>query len=544
MNRKPKIDEFDNLFSSTVLDEGLEISYFKENWKVEDDEARIKGIYKDSNLPPVHIVINKTQQFLLNFSCDCIHFNEKNGCKHVAGLLYLLRNKSVRLVPVSGNRKVSIETVLEVINPMELAAFIRFYASNNLVFNKLIKQYFSYKFIPSDKDFDDYLHEIILSYMNVDGRLESKGKRLLFQIFEMHLLRAEQMVHQNDYSSAAEIIKSILNRFYQFDFETNSKPSRQLIAKVHETLYLIVNQDIAPVLRRKIDKLGISLILSHQYNYFKKPNIVDIAAQSPDVISDEVSKVIEEKINACSEYDKYEWLYQLFLFENSVRKFNLISFYIRYLDNDENLINFLNIVKRENPVNSQVDRILEICILKSNLLLKPVSSLIADYLIRNRKIELYCLLTEKIIDLSIPLDQLHSYISFNLAIEIKDVAVLFAKSEILSKIKAEMPEDYLKILFRAKDYESLLSVIEEFSYYEELPDFIPELALFNTERLTSVLLQNTKKYLDVHLGIHSVRIVEEIRNILDKYNLVEVLESFRNFIFDNYSDRKHLIKSI
>jgi hypothetical protein len=187
VKRKPRLDEFENIFSASLLDEGLELSHIKKNWKIIEDKSSLSGTYNEVGFPAIHVKINKTNQYILNFTCDCLLFNEAKGCKHVTGLFYYLKNKSIRLVPVNENRKVGFDSVLEVTQFHELASFIRFYASNNTGFNKIFKQYFNYKFIGHGKTFDDYLNELIISYLNVSGKLDAKANRQLYQIFEMHL---------------------------------------------------------------------------------------------------------------------------------------------------------------------------------------------------------------------------------------------------------------------------------------------------------------------------------------------------------------------
>jgi TATA-box binding protein (TBP) (component of TFIID and TFIIIB) len=76
VKRKPRLDEFENIFSASLLDEGLELSHIKKNWKIIEDKSSLSGTYNEVGFPAIHAKINKTNQYILNFTCDCLLFTE------------------------------------------------------------------------------------------------------------------------------------------------------------------------------------------------------------------------------------------------------------------------------------------------------------------------------------------------------------------------------------------------------------------------------------------------------------------------------------
>ncbi|HNB61860.1 MAG TPA: hypothetical protein PLC60_04630, partial [Saprospiraceae bacterium] len=97
MKKRIRIRDFESYFPQSVLSDGWELSEYVEKWDISEEKGSINATYTDHGLPQIHARINKTPLLILNFQCDCLSFNEQKGCKHITGILYYLRNKSVRL---------------------------------------------------------------------------------------------------------------------------------------------------------------------------------------------------------------------------------------------------------------------------------------------------------------------------------------------------------------------------------------------------------------------------------------------------------------
>lgn len=544
MNRKFRIAEFESNFPAGLLDEGLELSQLRERWKVEEDKSTLKSVYTERSVPPVHTRIDRTKQFILNYSCDCIHFNRLRGCKHITGLLYFDKNKSIRLTPVNESRRVGVDELLDVIQTGELTAFIRFYASNNLTFNKIFKQFFSYKFTRHGKDFDDYINQLIQSYMDVSGKLDNKAKRQLFQIFEMHLLRAEDLILANDWTGAVEIISALLIRSFQLHFEENIKNATQLIDRTHRDLAAIISQNLAPSLRRKINKLSAELIGHPGYRHFKSPNAVDLAIRTLDGNFDEIRQIIEQKIKNAPAWDKAAWLMQLFRSDIQTGRFDLIDFYSTYLDDPVLFISFIKIADEEQVSNVYLNRILEISIKKLVVENRNLTSAIASYLIHTEKDVLYRQLFERFISEGIRYSELNSSILISSAIEKKELAIVISDSEIFDLIRADDPEAYAEILYKSGQPDQLIRYFRSAGTLAGLADYIPFMMAADPEQTVDIIKAKSKAYLDEHLGSRSSDLIEEIIIQLDRNKYFGESDELKDFIRDNYQDRKHLIKSL
>jgi len=75
-----------------------------------------------------------------------------------------------------------------------------------------------------------------------------------------------------------------------------------------------------------------------------------------------------------------------------------------------------------------------------------------------------------------------------------------------------------------------------------MPVILPLLLDDDSDRATSLLINSTKYFLDLHLGSHYNSVIEEIISVLNKQHQDEVLKIFKRYILDNYGGRKHLVK--
>ncbi|MFZ1848002.1 MAG: hypothetical protein WAU12_13880 [Saprospiraceae bacterium] len=545
MTNKFKISEFESYFSATMLEEGFDLSQKRSDWDIDENKGVTKATYNVIGLKPIHVTLNKTKHLVLNFHCDCTHFKTNKGCKHITGLLYIGQIKTVRLKPVNEQRKVGFEELFDVLNADELGGFLKFYASNNLAFNKLFKQYFSYKFIQYGLSFNDYFNQIIQSHMDVRGKYSIKSKKLICQIFELHLFRTDHLLRNNDWSGALDIIEVIINRIYQLDFKEPAKNIEFIVEKSHNNLMAIASQTIAPLLRRKITKISIELISLRNYNYFKHDNAVELARINLEQNFEIVKNLLEEKISVSDGEEKAQWLFQLYSFLTSTKNFNLVEFYSDYIDNEDNITGFLEIIERNNFQDANVDRILEIKILKmtgdesSELILK-----LAAYLISASKDQLYGMLFEHIYKDTMDENELNSKILISIAADNPKIAKQISLSKYFKKDKGEQVQLFSKILFNAGKLKELMSYLQKYGDLEAVMPIMVALFQNNAETALDLLKEKLGQYLDAHVGGQSNQMLEDIIKDLSKAMLNDEIEEIMEYVLSNYGNRKSLIKSL
>lgn len=545
MNKKFKISDFENFFNSAILDDGLDLSHLKNDWKVEEIKGKLSAVFNEKGLKPVNVLIDKTKEFVLNYKCDCFHFAPNKGCKHIAGLLYLGKNKNVRLIPVNEIRKVGIDDLIEVMAMDELSGFLKFYASNNIVFNKLFKQYFSYKFIPYGKSFSDYINQLSLSYMDVNGKYDMKSKKQLHQIFEMHLLRADQMMSQSDWTGAVEIITSLLSRIFQFNFEENNKSLDYLIDKSHRNLVTASAQQIAPSLKRKINKLATELISSSGYNYFNENNAIRLAGLTLEDNYSFIRESIEERYQQALGKDKSRWLVQLYLFMTHTKNFELLDFYTDHMDSDIDFAEFLDRVNEQNIKDATIHRMIEIKILKMDEKSdKKLLHSTASYLINSSKETLYLKLSEFLFSVTLDEEILNSKILFSVAIENSSFAKTIASSRYFKKIDESNAGLYNKLLLNSGKLSELIKHYNKFGDFEQIIPVLEVLLAHDVNQTMDLILNKIKEYLDTHVGSQSTVVVEEVIQLLSKKMLYEEVKMLIDFLKINFYSRKNLMKSI
>lgn len=546
MANKFKISEFESCFSAQTLEEGLDLSQRSNDWAVLEEKGRLSATFAVKGLKPVHPVINKTNQYVLNYTCDCVHFGENRGCKHITGLLYLGHVRTIRLKPINDSKKFGFDDLIEVINKEELNSFLKFYSSNNLVFNKLFKQYFSYKFIPYGQSFSDYLNQVVQSHMDVSGQYLVKSKKQICQILELHLFRSDNLMLNHDWAGALTIISGVLLKIYQLGFDEPAKNIEYIIEKSHNNLMAIATQSIAPLLKRKIAKLATDLLAFNNYNYFESDNAVILGYMTLEGDHETIQSVIEEKFISSDINKRAQWLLQLYIFQTSAKNFNLIEFYSNYLDQDDNLIGFLELAEAMGIQDSQIDRILEIKIIKLNSDSSPeLLHKLASYLINANKEVLYSQLCDFVFAKTMDEGSLNSAILFSVAIEKMKFAKQISNSKHFKKIKAgENNVIYAKLLFNAGKYKELLVFFEKFGTIDTLLPMLEDLLASHPEEGLNVLKLKLADYLDVHVGNQSSVIVEDVLRLLSRSKFYDEANEIVNFIKENYLSRKHLIKNL
>ena len=545
MNRKFKISEFEAFFSGQVLDDGMELSHLKTDWEVTEEKGVLKAVFSEKGLKPVHVLINKTNQFVLSYNCDCFHFTANKGCKHISGLLYLGKNKNVRLIPVNEMRKFGIDDLIEVMGMDELASFLKFYASNNIIFNKLFKQYFSYKFIPYGKNFSDYINQLVQSYMDVNGKFDAKSKKQIHQIFEMHLFRADQMMGVNDWTGAVEIIAALLSRIYYMSFDDGSKSLDYLIERSHRNLVTAAAQSIAPLLKRKINKLSLDLITLPSYNYFEDNNAVLLSSMTMEDNFSSIREAIIERYNTSEGSDKHHWLLHLYLFLTRTNNFELVNFYTDYLDDDKYFTGFLDKANDARIRDAAIDRMIEIRILRmESLTSDKVYKSIASYLINAGKEVLYAQLCDHLFALTMEEEALNIKIMFSVAFQHPKFAKQIAASKYFKKNQQVNADIYGKLLLNSGKIAELIIHFDKYGDVEQIIPVLETLMQYDAIKTMELVKIKLTDYLDSHVGNQSGLLVEDIVQFLSKKRYYEEAEMLVAYLKNNYANRKALIKGL
>ena len=285
------------------------------------------------------------------------------------------------------------------------------------------------------------------------------------------------------------------------DFKEPAKNIEFIVEKSHNNLMAIASQTIAPLLRRKITKISIELISLRNYNYFKHDNAVELARINLEQNFEIVKNLLEEKISVSDGEEKAQWLFQLYSFLTSTKNFNLVEFYSDYIDNEDNITGFLEIIERNNFQDANVDRILEIKILKitgdesAELILK-----LTAYQISASKDQLYGMLFEHIYKDTMDENELNSKILISIAADNPKIAKQISLSKYFKKDKGEQVQLFSKILFNAGKLKELMSYLQKYGDLEAVMPIMVALFQNNAETALDLLKEKLGQYLDAHVG--------------------------------------------
>ena len=353
------------------------------------------------------------------------------------------------------------------------------------------------------------------------------------------------MMAANDWTGAVEIIAALLSRIYYMNFDDGTKSLDYLIDKSHRNLVTAAGQSIAPLLKRKINKLSLELITIPGYNYFNENNAVRLASLTLEDHYPAIRDAIIQRYTDASDKEKDPWILQLYLFLTQTSNFELVSFYTDYLDDDHSFTGFLDQANESRIRDSAIDRIIEIRILRlAGITSDNVLNSIASYLINAGKEVLYAQLCEYMFASTMDEESLNAKILFSVAIQHPKFAKQISTSKFFKKKTELNAAIFGKLLLNAGKITELIVHMEKFGNMEQILPLLDSLMSQDAVRTMPLITNKLTEYLDSHVGGQSSVMVEDIVQFLSKKRYYEEAEALVLYLKNNYGNRKGLIKGL
>lgn len=157
-------------------------------------------------------------------SCDCSSFQRERFCGHVAAALLLLRrqladkqlqkNEGRHTPRQHAYQKLTVNAILECVNPDELAAFVRYFAKFNKPFSLALKARFAAR-VPMGDSFQKYgqvLDTALSGGRKANDRISASGAALLLRTIQELLNQADDAVALEHFGEAWAICWAVLDR--------------------------------------------------------------------------------------------------------------------------------------------------------------------------------------------------------------------------------------------------------------------------------------------------------------------------------------------
>lgn len=543
MAKKFKISEFESIFPTNLLEEGLDISGFNAEWKMEEGSDLVTATYSSKGIQPAKVTIHRTSTLVLSFTCNCIGFSATKGCKHVTGVFYRMKAQHSRLTPVNTSIRHSIDTYLEVTDREELNAFVKFFAANNSAFNKLFKQYFAYKSMAIGQDFEGHLQHLIRAHTDSKGKTSPGNRKLIAQIFELHLHRSDQLILHHEWQEAARVVMAILAQAVILAAWHPSTYNNYLVDKAHGNLKLITSQLLAPDLRRSIMMFIIQMIEKDNYQYHGPYNVVTLFLESqPDrELTNNMKMVLADKLKDGMHENTGKWLYYLYKLYASWEDFDLVSFYITYLVPEEHFVKFIRFCFDQHIVDNNIHRIIDFY-LRQSTEQNPASTLklIANYAITHHNGHLYKELFQRMKSQHYEVAEVIDTIHLHQAINNQEMAVKLHAVKLFEGVEKQFAEQYLQMVYMAGNIPFLLELLESDAELMHLKTYIVPLLEFDEKSSMDLILRKTKVFLTNHIGENSNKLIDDMIRKLIFAGRIEEARTIKSGIMDEFGDRTPL----
>jgi uncharacterized membrane protein len=269
---KLTLKNFDTVEDNEATERGLQyyrdgaISYIEE---IEEDEweASVMGTELYS------VAINLVKSKINATGCDCRAFSKDNYCKHVAAVLFAIRDQVAKEEPKPKNKKTKTKTqnqilqeVLKLIEEKHLKAFIENYASHHKDFANDVLLYFKLQSVVNDPTEEGFIQVVQNAADNsrvksdIDTELLSKNLRPVIS-------QAQKYVNDSNYLEAFYIIKAIINVLAPL-LNSLSYTWRQNVNAITQAIDLLESISgfgIPPMFRDDLFDYSLSLSERHEF---------------------------------------------------------------------------------------------------------------------------------------------------------------------------------------------------------------------------------------------------------------------------------------
>ena len=199
------------------------------------------------------------------FTCDCATIKTAGMCRHVAAILLLLRQKinaraeKIKKAKEAPKKKtpnrITTATILDLVKPNELKAFVKKYASQDRTFALLLKAQFTH-IVPGHEE-KEHINKVLENTINSVKRpargINTSGIKLIQKVVDTILLQSEEALAKKHYSEVFDSLNaSILQLAPLAGLNKQDRTFPKLVIRTYTILGRLCKANIAPQLENEI----------------------------------------------------------------------------------------------------------------------------------------------------------------------------------------------------------------------------------------------------------------------------------------------------
>ena len=200
------------------------------------------------------------------FTCDCKVIQQSGICQHVAAILILLRQKlndrkekaqqkKEQSTKAKVPNRITTTTILDLVKPNELKAFVKKYASQDRTFTLMLKAQFAH-IVPGHEEkehISKVLQNTIKSVIRPGKKLNNSGVKLIHKVANTILTQSEEALYKKHYADVFDSVSAIILQLAPLMSSNNNDDSfPKLINQTYQLLNKLSKSKIAPQLDQEI----------------------------------------------------------------------------------------------------------------------------------------------------------------------------------------------------------------------------------------------------------------------------------------------------
>ena len=461
-----EVKNIDKYFSYDILRRGYD--YYK--------KGKVKSIIKlkdgfianvnGSEEYKVTILIDKSKKEIKSLECTC-PYAEKNNCKHMAAVLYCIKNNDL---PIKENKVI--------VHSEEITDFDKFKKE----YKKECYKLFHNRYYLHQNELDDYI-DIVNNFIKEGTKYIESNDKIAYQIFEFFLREIDEIDVYDEYGQKEDLFANVFESFKEMF--NNEKLFLKLLAFI-EMIYVIDSDKY--YFEHKVNMIN----LLYQY--------INTKWQAGDFL------VLLNKL------DKNENIYDFY--KDNIR--TKIVYLNYYFINEEKAISIANSYLNNNEI---CDFLLKISSNEEEKIETLEKIIFSKKNYQNEKYFKMLLSIYKNVDKDKYLEILRVY--FN----------KYKKLEIYHMIKEYYsPKDWLKVrkqyLDMVKDSRLYFDICVEEKYYDELVEALQDKWIEDINNYIDIL-----KYYkpDELLQLYKNQVLKDLSRASDRKIYQKILSNFINF---------------
>lgn len=274
------------------------------NFLTELYKGKVLVVMEDTN----KVEMRFNQESIVDINCTCQDFRIKKICPHIVASSFEVRKIAQKLelktkkakTPVRRKSKNRFNEILATLEKDDLVGFVSAYASKDKNFRLFFEAFFLNKLKNKNlgNSYGKLLDEVLPPSSDVDVRFTRQQISLLIDISKDLINQYKDEISLKRYTDAFDIIKHLLNKLsYAYNRNKNENLGN-LLTEVHESFYMMFDDDIAPELKLKGYEYIFEMIGKSYYFYQNDNDLIHLFLSSNPLKEDYIKflEVLNNKI--------------------------------------------------------------------------------------------------------------------------------------------------------------------------------------------------------------------------------------------------------